>query len=186
MMLYEVSNQLGTSLVIEDIGVTLQARGGSDSLKVITSNMRDSSSDLRKMLQLRWVSVSARPAAVTAAIPVWPLSLKRAVPEPVPVAHAPAAPAPAPRYEPPRYDVSSLADSVAKMDGRMAEILSLLKAGRGPADGPLSARAVPDPVFLPSKMVPDAEVRMTVASSETDSAGFDDSKEALSKLRRKK
>jgi len=190
-MLYEVSNHLGTSLVIEDIGVILQARGGSDSSRVITSNMRDSSSDLKRMLQLRWVSVTSRPVPVKASIPVWPLSVRRVQADPgLPAPGPPRAAPPDRAPSPPGPDVSVLAHSVAQMDGKMSEILSLLRgvqAAGGSLAATEAARAVrADPVFLPSKMVPDAEVSMKVVSSESDSAGFDESKEALSKLRRKK
>jgi hypothetical protein len=189
-MLYEVSNNLSTSLVVEDIGVSLQARGGLDSSRVITQNMRDSSSDLRKMIQMRWVTVSSRPPAMS-PVPVWPLSGIRTSPVDVPAQPAPAAAPPPAAVVPPVQDVSSLVSSVSHLDGMMSEILSILKRGGAPHGLPLPAQSPhfqqpsQDPFFIPSKVVPDAEAKITVASSETDSKEFDESKKALSKMRKK-
>ncbi len=183
--LYKVTNHLRTSLVIEDIGVTLQSQGGVDSSRTITANMLESSSDLKRMLHMKWVSVSSRPApAPKRPVPVWPLSLRdvRDASPPVPAHPAPAPPAQAPAQAPDPV----MADYVARLEGKMAEILSALRSSPG-ASAPAGARdSLPDPVFLPSKMVPDADARISVDAVETDAAGFDASKGALSKLRKKK
>lgn len=184
MNLYEVSNNLNTSLVIEDIGVFLQARGGTDSSKVITANMHDMSSDLKRMVQLRWVTVSSRPAPVRRPVPVWPLSG---------FAHRPAStPSPEPSsHTQVLQDLSSITSSVARLDEALSEVLRLLRSSREHlplnASSATSAISAPqDPIFLPSKIVPDAEVRMTVSSSESELKSFDESKNALAKLRKRK
>lgn len=186
MTLYEVSNNLSTSLVIEDIGVTLQARGGVDSSKVITDNMHGMSSDIRKMVQLKWVTVSLRQASARRPMSIWPLSG---------LAHQPSRPpTPEPAVKavpalPSGPDISSITSCVARLDDAMVEVLRFLRFGAAHGVGP-SAPGAPmipqDPIFLPSRMVPEAEVRMTVSSSETEASSFDESKEALAKLRQKK
>jgi hypothetical protein len=49
MGLFRITNLTGSSICLEDIGVILQANGGSDSSFIIQSHTLDSSSDIKKM-----------------------------------------------------------------------------------------------------------------------------------------
>lgn len=189
-MLYEISNNLETSLVIEDIGIFLQARGGSDSSSIITQNMYDSSSDLQKMIKLKRIRVSSRPVPTSKkSFPIWPVSALNIKAPNV----TPTLPINTPVSPPPVQDISSLKSSVSHLDGVMSEILSLLRSGSIPSVSSDHFRLKEsrnsissDPIFIPNKIVPDAEAKISVVTSESDNAGFDKSREALSKLRKKK
>lgn len=58
MKSWKVTNLLPTSLTVEDIGVTVQAKGGKDSSVIITDLSYLSSSDLRALRASRSVSVT--------------------------------------------------------------------------------------------------------------------------------
>jgi hypothetical protein len=185
VMLYEVTNNLNTSLTIEDINVTLQARGGSDSSKIITQNLIESE-DLRRLKNLRWITITPRPSP----IPVWPLSGL----SPAPVPSAPVASNPAPAPAPPSIVASSrpeVPDQISSVMSAVSEILELLKKGVShspsvPSSTQTFSSSSQDPIFIPSKIIPDAEMKITVASSESDSSSFEDSSEALRRMRKKK
>lgn len=76
---------------------------------------------------------------------------------------------------------------MAGLESRLAEIVGLLESRIiSPAQESHQPLVSSDPIFMPSKIVPDAESVISVTSSESESSGFDESARALSKIRKQK
>jgi hypothetical protein len=177
---YEVSNRISSPVVLEDIGVRLSPSGSPGSVVTISQSLHDASSDLVRLKGLRCVSISilSPPSKVRALTSVWPLSaLVRPSPSPPPAPLALAPPPPAPPA------------SLSGVEARLSEIVSLLASGtlRLPSQPTTSAEPrAADPMFVPSKIVPDAESTITVAATVSDSPDFDASAEALNRIRKRR
>lgn len=186
MIMYLVTNRLPASLTIEDIGVRLDAAGGSSSSKLLPQQTFDSSRQIREYERKKWVTIEVRPPVPIAKAPVavWPFS-----------AAPPSAPVTAPVLTP-SPEAVMLQGIMAKLDGMLAAI----QKGPTPAviyqtaaalPAPVAAsQAVPqpsvEPMFIPSQIVPkSADVSINVKTSESESEDFDSGLEALKKARRK-
>ena len=188
---YKLTNLLITSLNIEDLGIILQARGGEDSIRTITSDSYERSSKLKEFIRNKWVS--AHEVAV---------STPR-------TRHKIQAPIKAPDLSPQLQssDVVALQDELRAMNSRFDEILTALKSI--PSAPPPVIVHVPvhtassnneyvnsknsdipslsDPIFIPSSIVPkDANVQINTNSESSSGHGFDDSLAALKAARKKK
>jgi len=189
---YRLINLLATSLRIEDLGVTLQARGGTDSTCVVSADSYNRSSSLREHLRKRWVSV--RPLNEGAQMPIWPLSKP-----PTPAPAADPAPVPSPSFA---ADDSALRAEVRSLSSRLDEVLGLLRAGAGAGAGsapspsyaqtpssqrrPDGSSVSSDPMFIPTRIVPsDADVHISVSEESSAGGNFDESLSALKRARKK-
>lgn len=175
-MMYLVTNRLSTSLIIEDIGVRLGASGGS---KLISDYTYNASRHIKEYEQKKWVSIATRPSpAVKAPIPIWPFS---ATPPPVQTAHAPSS------------EVTILHGLVAKLENIIHSLHSAPRAAVPVATSGLPTySSVPqpqpsdEPMFIPSVIVPSVvDMKINVATTESENKDFDSGLEALKKARKK-
>lgn len=187
---YTLTNLLITSLNIEDLGIILQARGGKDSICVITSDSYERSSKLKEFIGNKWVSVQQTHMSVP--------RVRHRIHIPI------KAPDPAPQLQSP--SVAALQDELRVMNSRFDEILTALKSV--PSAQPPTVIHVPvhaisnnqhidsknsdkrgliDPIFIPSSIVPkDANVQINTNSESSSGDGFDDSLAALKAAKKKK
>ena len=185
-MMYLVTNRLPASLTIEDIGVRLDAAGGSSSSKLLPEQTFHSSRQIKEYERKKWVTIEVRPPVAKPPIAVWPFS---AAPTPASV----AAPVP---VSPPSPESLILQGIMAKLDG----MLAAMQKAPTPATIYQTAASLPaatsqhqaapqpsvEPIFIPSQIIPkSADVSINVKTSESESEDFDSGLEALKKARRK-
>jgi len=177
-MSYVIRNLLHTSLTIEDAGVTLQARG----TQVISDRLHESSRMIKEYSTKKWVHVSFQQDPKP--MPIWPFSKPKPISVPTP--------------NPSTDEVTVLKGAVNQLEGRIAELIQAIRSS-GPtspvylASTPKTIAAPPvmetidEPMFIPTKIVPDAaDVRINVDQSESDNTNFDSNLDALKSMRRRK
>ena len=172
-MTYLITNRLGTSLLIADIGVRLEP----GSSKELMEHTFKSSRQLREYEQKKWVGIAVRSAAPKKVpMPIWPFSSTPAsVPTPTPS---------------PSPDTTILHGLVAKLENLIVGLQARTSTTGPTAATELTVIQQPqrsdEPMFIPSQIVPDtADVSINVATSETDRQGFDAGLEALKKARKR-
>lgn len=191
---YKIFNLLNTSIKIEDLGITLQSRGGQDGVCTISSDSYNRSSSLKDLLNKKWVS----------AQPVHTVVTNSHVPTRVPQASPP---------DDSLRDSNavSIQNDIRALNSKFDEMLAAFRtASQTPAPAPAPApvyiqvpmqtgsytpgqhqthiSSQPDnPIFIPSSIVPKgADVH--ISSNEESSAveDFEDSLAALKAARKKK
>lgn len=190
MMLWRVTNLLSTSVSIEDLGITLQARGGEDGSTSITDEAKKSSRSLALLQNAKWVSVT--PHNASPRMPMWPISK----PPPPPAASAPIVvppPPAAPVIAPPVMPVDPMMlETIRRLESTIAELAMAIRSA--PAAVPNSsseASVVPgskpsDPQFIPSNIVPtDVNVEINAKPEATAAPDFDQSASALKNFRKR-
>jgi len=191
-MNYQIQNLLHTSLIIEDIGVTLQAIGGQDSIRIIPDRLYTSSRLLIEYQNKKWVRISVCNQEAP-RMPIWPFSKPPAAPPPIPPPPPPSSPVQV--SSPASDEVRALRGSVDILTRKINELLQQgpifqapIQAYRAPVqDIPDSLQTVDEPMFLPSSIVPKtADVRIQVTETESESKDFDSSLDALKQARKRK
>lgn len=175
-MKYLVTNRLATSLIIEDIGVRLNASGGN---KLLDEHTYSASRLIKEYEQKKWISVVTRSEPVAKPpIPIWPFSSSPVLP--------PAPPSPP-------ADVVILHGLVAKLEN----IIHIMQSPARSA-APMHSSGLPiyspapqqqasdEPMFIPSIIVPGVvDMKINVATTETEKEDFDSGLAALKKARKK-
>lgn len=194
MTAYRLTNRMPMTVVLEDMGVTLQRAGGTDSSVVVPAALYLGSSDAKK--HASWFRVESIQEPSSAPPPVHAV-------HPPPRLDTDTSPAPAPPVFPapsPSPAIESLHATVRELDAKMAQFISImanaqnqqvvyLPSDESPRGGhrPRSSVREEDPVFIPGSILPKgAESHISVQEGDSSDEGFDDSAEALRKLRRKK
>lgn len=188
--MYRITNLLSTSLTIEDLGITLQSRGGQDGTCIISSDSYERSLNLKDLLNRKFISAQIH-LIITSPSPQ--------IQKPPPVFPIP----------PTLTDVTSLQDEIRAMNSRFDEVLSVLRTSQAQAQAHAESQSnipryvqIPadmrghvhdqvsqssDPIFIPSSIVPkDANVHINSSEEKSSVAGFDDSLAALKAARKKK
>ncbi len=166
-MIYQITNRLGTSLTIEDIGIRLEA-GSSITLQERSYN---SSRLIKTYIQNGWIAVSQF-AEAKKPIPIWPFSASPPTVAPTTVTDSSALQSVLARLE---HAISSLQSNLV-----VAPSASLSKSTS-------AAQASDEPMFIPSQILPvDADVQINVDTSETENANYDSGLQALKNARRRK
>lgn len=192
-MLWRVTNLLSTSVSIEDLGITLQARGGEDSSATISDESRNASRSLKNLVGARWVQLSPYSSG-SQKMPAWPFS-KPASPTPEP----PPEPTPAIRPPPVAAPDPVMLETMRKLEATLAELAAAMRhnptmhipasttALFTPSVFTPSSPAAPEPVFIPETIVPkDAKSEIHVKKDEVSSDSLESSASALKKLRKPK
>ena len=164
--MHKITNCLATSLVIEDIGIRLEA----NESKQISSYAYLMSKKICEYEKKKWVHVHivTQPLSNTAKY----APIQQIVQQPVRVEnHVPV------RAEPQKIDLSALSTIVSKLE---TIVNSIQFQSVEIATGTTTQTKSNEPIFIPSKIMPDtAEVRIKVATTESESLDFDSSLKAL-------
>jgi hypothetical protein len=208
-MIYVIRNRLITSLVIEDIGIRLDP----SELKEIQENVYRSSRDVQEFECKKWITVSKRSDAPK-SIPIWPLSRKpeqiqnlsrrdefisttctrdhicgtdgpcngypKKTREPV---IEPSVQISVPTSIP---EISILKGLVSKLETMINNfpIHTISTAIIHKSD---SIQPSDEPIFIPSKIVPDSsDIQMNINTTESNNQDFDSGLEALKNAKKKK
>ena len=167
--MHKVTNCLATSLVIEDIGIRLEA----NESKQISSYAYLMSKKICEYEKKKWVHVHivTQPLSNTAKY----APIQQIVQQPVHVEnHVPV------RTEPQKIDLSALNTIVSKLETIVNSIqFQSVERATGTTTQTIQTKSN-EPIFIPSKIMPDtAEVRIKVATTESESLDFDSSLKAL-------
>lgn len=186
---YKILNLLNTSVNIEDLGITLQSRGGQDGSCVISSDSYVRSASLRDLLNKRILS----------AQPIYNTITVRHV-----SSSAPQVPQNTPVSEDTQNDsnILSLQNEIRAMNSRFDEILTVLRTApptaspvyvqmpiqtAHPGQHDYTSSQPDDPIFIPSSIVPKgADVHISSNEESSPVEDFEDSLAALKAARKKK
>lgn len=192
MMLWRVTNLLSTSVSIEDLGITLQARGGEDGSTSISDEAKNSSRSLALLQNAKWVSVV--PHNSSPKMPMWPIS-KPPPPPATPTVTAAVPPPPAvPVIAPPVMPMDPMMlETIRRLESTIAELASVIRSAPAAVATPpagIPAVSIPrseDPQFIPSNIVPtDVNVEIHARPEETSVPDFEQSASSLKNMRRRK
>lgn len=191
MMLWRVTNLLSTSVSIEDLGITLQARGGEDGSTSITDEAKRSSRSLSLLQNAKWVSVVLHNSSPK--MPMWPIS--KPPPPPAVFPSVAVAPPPAlPVIAPPVMPVDPvMLETIRRLESTIAELASVIRsvptsvAVSVPGNPIVASIPNADPQFIPNNIVPtDVNVEINAKSKETEAPDFDQSASTLKGMRRRR
>ena len=201
MMAWRVSNLLNTSLSVEDLGITLQARGGTDSSVTISDESRYSSKSLRNLESAKWVSVTLLNVGAP-KMPAWPFSkpsIPPSAPNPAPINSPSGALPPIPAIRPAPPD-PAMFEVIKKLESTIAELAAAIRSTPPPSFHPSTTTMWPPPdgamnpfpttpsgeaVFMPSSILPkDAKAEIKVQVEEASADDVSDAADALKKMRR--
>lgn len=189
MTLWRITNNIHSSVSIEDIDVRLEPAGLPGATCVISESSFRSSADLAR---LRY-AVTVSPAGPRPAAAPWPLSRPSD-------RQAATLPPPRPAAQPPAASSSEMADlreTVRGLEQVVRQLTSALQSVPAhpafaqpvaqPAPAPPRPHASHDPVFIPSSILPDADTsHLRAHSGESDAADFDESASALKGARKRR
>jgi hypothetical protein len=197
MKTYEIKNLSSTSVYLEDLGIRLNGKGATARISEDTMNASKSIKEMRSMLALTPIK----------PVPVWPfsgpsvkvkrdLSVKQDTPPAPPVPEAPKNPIVVDVHVP-AQDTSKMDALLDKMTNLLSSIGSLTEmASRNITTSAPSASTiiqgvntplVSDPIFIPSKIVPDAKsVQVSLSENKQDRPDIEEATKSLKKLRGKK
>lgn len=156
----------------EDAGVLLAGEGSS---VVILKSTADASPLLQEHKRRGWVRLDPVPS-----VGIWPFS------SPSAPARAPTqAVVPAPPVHP-TSEIQALRDELAGVTSLLKDLLSRPQTVVAGSSVPSQVRSGDHPIFIPSKVVPDAEATIKVAEAAVQERDVEAGREALKKLRRSK
>jgi hypothetical protein len=186
-MSYLIQNRLAGSLVIEDISITLNA-GES---KLISDQVYNSSKKIKIYEQKKWVTSQPRsstahftPYQITASPVTAPPPPPSVVVPPPPPPPPPVAPQP-PVIQSPSPTTPHSEIALQGLVSRLETLVNTLQTPRYHSPSPIQPISN-DPLFIPSKIVPEsADVHINVSSAESDGQNFDSGLQALKKTRKK-
>lgn len=157
----------------EDAGVLLAGEGSS---VVILKSTADASPLLQEHRRRGWVRLDPVPS-----VGFWPFSSPSA---PVRPPSPSAVPVPVPVH--PTSEIQALRDELAGVTSLLKDLLSRPQTVVTSSPVPSQARSGDHPIFIPSKVVPDAEATIKVADASVQERDVEAGREALKKLRRGK
>jgi len=175
---YKIINQTYADVMIEDLRIHLPGKG---SWSYVFAASLEASKDFKKVCHF----VKLEPVRIERQMPIWPF------------VKAPRAPDP----EPPKKSVElkELIESVRRIERALQDLLT--RPSPPPADvvaahvHAIGQRGIPvglpgapldDPVFIPSKIIPDgADADIKIREGEVQKDDFDAAANALKKARKK-
>ena len=202
MSSYRITNRMPTSIVLEDVGITLQRAGGSDSSAVIPESLYLGSRDVRDRKDWLRVEKIHEPSVAPPPVNTPPPKLAQNPPPKLATDTSPAPSVPAfpMQMGPSASEVAALHETIRIMGNNMAKLVGLIAQQQSerhvpsypqhdgsPTEHRVSRQERPvEPVYIPGTILPkDAETHISTQDKDSSDEGFDESAAALRNLRKK-
>jgi len=195
-MRVRITNKTSAAIIIEDLGITLQQAGGSDSSCIISGRQYADSRDLKS--HASWIRVDMIPDAEFVVKRPHLVQSKPDLVQPV-IEKSHSLPKSVPETLASNPELVNINNTLLLIDKKLSKIIELLlrPAPEQPQPQIVYVQSSPNApsqhntsqsnsdIFIPSSIVPkDVETRIQVKESAVDGSNFDDASKALKKMRK--